>query len=142
MDFGERLKEERGRLGMSQTQFAAVAGVGKTTQINYESGSRAPDVTYLAAVAKIGADVQYIVTGVRSTTALTQDEIDLLEHFRAAPIAVRAAAIGGLTAGTSSAIATAPKEQVFQKKVGQHIKVSGNLDQSGISFFGRGKKKK
>lgn len=141
MDFGERLKEERGRLDMSQTQFAAVGGVGKTTQINYESGNRAPDVTYLAAIAKIGVDVLYVVTGERSTMALTQDERDLLERFRAAPINVRAAAIGGLAAGTSSAKA-APKEQVFQKKVGQHIKVSGNLDQSGITFFGKGKKKK
>ncbi|WP_247688796.1 helix-turn-helix domain-containing protein [Ralstonia pseudosolanacearum] len=74
---------------MNQTQFAAIAGVGKTTQINYESGSRAPDVAYLAAVAKIGADVQYVVTGVRSPASLAPDETVLLEGYRGLDAATR-----------------------------------------------------
>lgn len=89
MNYGERLKGERTRLAMSQTQFAAVAGVGKTTQINYESGNRAPDVAYLAAVARIGVDVQYIVTGVRSSASLSPDETVLLEGYRGLDAATR-----------------------------------------------------
>lgn len=66
---GERLKAERARLTMSQTELAAVGSVGKTTQINYEKGLRSPDAAYLAAVAGVGVDVLYVVTG-KSSTAL------------------------------------------------------------------------
>ena len=68
MDIGRRLKEERERLGMSQTEFAALSGAGRKTQFNYESGDRSPDANYLAAVAEAGADIGYIVTGQHSDT--------------------------------------------------------------------------
>jgi transcriptional regulator with XRE-family HTH domain len=64
--FHERLKAERLRLALNQTDFARVGGVTKGTQINYESGKRTPDVLYLAAIAATGADVSYIVSGRRS----------------------------------------------------------------------------
>lgn len=63
---GARVKEERERLGFNQTDFAALGGMGRKTQFDYESGSRAPDGGYLIAIAAAGADVQYILTGVRS----------------------------------------------------------------------------
>lgn len=85
LTIGARLKEERVRLGKTQTDFAALASVGKTTQINYESGSRSPDAEYLAAVATAGADVLYILTGDRSFTpppAHTKREEALLDNYR------------------------------------------------------------
>lgn len=63
---GERLKEERERLGMNQADFAALAGASKRAQVRYESGERNPDAEYLAGIAAAGADVQYIVTGKRA----------------------------------------------------------------------------
>lgn len=62
---GERLRAERERLGLSQEDFAARAGAHRKSQGNYESGVRAPDATYLAAIAAAGADVLYIITGRR-----------------------------------------------------------------------------
>ena len=85
MAIGGRLKEERSRLGYSQTDFGALAGIGKTTQINYEKGSGSPDANYLAAVAKVGLDVLYVVTGQRShapADGLSLTEQEVLEHFR------------------------------------------------------------
>lgn len=85
MAIGDRLKEERSRLGLSQTDLGAVGGVGKTTQINYEKGERSPDATYLAAVAAKGIDVLYVVTGQRvpqAADSLTSDEALLIERFR------------------------------------------------------------
>ena len=49
MGIGERLKEERERIGLSQTEFAAKAGASKNSQYNYEKGERSPDAAYLAA---------------------------------------------------------------------------------------------
>ncbi|MCO8364141.1 helix-turn-helix transcriptional regulator [Burkholderia cenocepacia] len=63
---GARLREERTRLNLSQSAFADVAGVTKTTQGNYETNKRSPDALYLAAIAQHGVDIQYVVTGQRA----------------------------------------------------------------------------
>jgi transcriptional regulator with XRE-family HTH domain len=60
---GQRLCAERQRLRLTQVELAETAHVSKTSQINYESGRRSPDAGYLAAVAAIGVDVLYVVTG-------------------------------------------------------------------------------
>ena len=65
---GERLKEERNRLGMSQPEFAHACGVEKGSQINYEAGRRYPDAEYLNHADKLGVDVLYVVTGNRSAS--------------------------------------------------------------------------
>jgi transcriptional regulator with XRE-family HTH domain len=68
-EIGERLKEERERLGLGQKQVTELTGASKKTQYNYENGVSAPDGEFLAALAAAGADVQYILTGVRSSGA-------------------------------------------------------------------------
>lgn len=106
MTIGKRLKEERERLGFNQTDFAAVGGVGRKSQFNYEDDERKADSAYLAAIAAVGADVRYIITGERDGPApetLTADERELLALFRAASLSVKAAAIGALQGGTGSA---------------------------------------
>jgi len=62
---GVRLREERNRLGLSQTAFAALADSVYKTQLLYEKGGRVPDASYLAAVADAGVDVLYVITGRR-----------------------------------------------------------------------------
>lgn len=88
LNIGDRLREERVRLGFNQADFAAVAGVAKTSQFNYEKGERSPDAAYLAAVGEKGVDVLYVVTGKRTPSdadAISEAEADLLEHFRLLP---------------------------------------------------------
>ena len=65
MSIGSRLKEERGRLQLSQTALAEVGGVSKTTQVFYEADERVPDANYLASLSRRGVDVSYIITGRR-----------------------------------------------------------------------------
>lgn len=62
---GSRLREERERLGLSQTRFAEVGGVARTTQHIYETDIRSPDVAYLEKLRGIGVDASYVVTGSR-----------------------------------------------------------------------------
>ena len=93
LNIGERLREERARLGLNQGDFAAVAKVSKTTQFNYEKGERSPDAAYLEAVAAAGVDVLYVLTGRRaglSETGLAEDESTLLNQYRAMPDSDRA----------------------------------------------------
>lgn len=88
MAIGARLKEERLRLGFSQTEFAALGGASKRSQIVWESeeeGAAAPNATFLAAVAAAGVDVAYVVTGVRTLKvgdSLPPRELALLNNYR------------------------------------------------------------
>lgn len=111
MSIGFRLKEERERLGFTQPEFGGVGGVQKLAQIKYEKGERFPGADYLAAISKLGTDVQYIITGHRSAEALSTDEIELLARFRAAPLAVKSAVIGALL-GAAGATQLKKKTQV------------------------------
>lgn len=61
--FGSRLREERRRLRLNQTQLAEVAGVSLTSQSHYESGTHRPDSTYLSHAARAGVDILYVLTG-------------------------------------------------------------------------------
>lgn len=61
---GERRREERRRIGLNQTDFGALGGVSKGSQILYEKDF-APSADYLALLAAHGVDILYILTGVR-----------------------------------------------------------------------------
>lgn len=98
MNLHERLKEERERLGHSQTAFAALAGASKHAQINWEKGAASPNAAALAAWAEAGLDVLYVVTGQRTggataapAPALAPDEEILLDNYRNCPPDARAA---------------------------------------------------
>ncbi len=52
-------------MGYVQPDLAAIGGVGKQSQINYESGKRLPDADYLSKVASVDVDVLYLLTGER-----------------------------------------------------------------------------
>ena len=137
---GERLKEEREQLGFNQAAFGAIGGVQRQAQLKYEKGDRFPAADYLAAIAKVGADVQYIVTGERCSGALSGDESELVTRFRKAPLAVKASALAGLAAGTEPPSKGA-EQQVFRGNVGQVVEGS-ITNESGVSFnFGVDKTK-
>lgn len=66
--FGERLREERTRIGFTQTEMAVVGGVKRTTQHVYETDIRVPDLHYLMRVRDAGADLAFLVLGLRQAT--------------------------------------------------------------------------
>lgn len=85
---GERLREERTRLGLKQEDLAVSGGVNRNTQGSYERGARNPDTAYLAAVAALGIDVLYVILGVRSPEPLADlsaDDEQLLRRYRSIP---------------------------------------------------------
>lgn len=91
MTIGDRLREERERLGLSQTAWATHAGTSKQVQISYEKGKTFPNAEYLAVCANLGADVAYIITGKKnypsappapSGLTLTPRETALIDNYR------------------------------------------------------------
>ncbi len=102
LPIGERLSDERKRLGYNQSDFSALAGITRKTLFGYESGERAPDALALAAWAKSGLDVLYVVTGQRQgvpapapaqeqEAPLATDERILLDNYRHSPPDAQAA---------------------------------------------------
>jgi len=67
--FGERLRGERERLGLSQLSFAEIGGVKRTTQHLYETGVRVPDLHYLDRIRAAGVDLGYLVLSERLAPA-------------------------------------------------------------------------
>ena len=98
MHVGERLKEERERLGLNQTDFAALAQATRKALFNWETGTAAPNAIALAAWAAVGLDVLYVVTGQRTggasapppARAVSEGDRVLLDNFHAAPAQVQA----------------------------------------------------
>lgn len=98
-----RLKSERKRLSLNQADAAALCGVSRETWGKYERGSMVPGGDVLFSFAINGANVQYILTGEESGgVVLTRDELELISHFRAASLSIKAAALAALTAGNSA----------------------------------------
>ena len=84
MHFGERIKEERERLGFNQGDFAALAEATRKTLFNWESGAASPNAAVLAAWAQHGLDVLYVVTGERLSAQPATDPAEqvLLDSYR------------------------------------------------------------
>jgi transcriptional regulator with XRE-family HTH domain len=103
---GDRLREERDRLGLSQAAFGEIGGVKANAQGNYEKGERFPDAGYLAAVAAVGVDVLYVVIGERKPRAadsIAAEEAELLDHYRQLPTEDRAGVTKIVTAMSAMA---------------------------------------
>ena len=98
-DFGTfegRLIAERDRLGLKQVDLCARIRVSKTTQIQYEQGRRRPDVNYLIDLEKLGFDLMYLLTGERSSSALSAEHQNLIDAYQDASPALRDAALAVL----------------------------------------------
>lgn len=94
-DMGDRLKSERKRLGMSQTEMASIAGGSLRAQQTYEAGKRTPTAEYLAALVGAGVNVTFILTGKHETTNDAADGLEaaLLCAFRAVGETAKAAIV-------------------------------------------------
>ncbi len=81
---GERLKEERERLGYTQPVFAEIAGAKKRTLIDWEKNVSSPTAVQLSALTSIGVDVMYVLTGERTNMeySLNRKEEALLDNYR------------------------------------------------------------
>ena len=136
---GERLKNEREKLGLSQEQLGAIGGVKKLAQFRYESGETFPNAQYLTEVSKVGIDVNYVLFGTRANNALTDEEQQLLAAFRAAPPVMRQFMLQG-------ANVTAPTMKVRGKGNKQHnsdsVGIMEIVGDNNIQVAGKSKKSK
>jgi transcriptional regulator with XRE-family HTH domain len=70
---GERLKEERERLELSQERCSQLAGITRMSQSRYETGVTLPGLEYLARLGNLKFDTTYVMFGRRSATCVFID---------------------------------------------------------------------
>lgn len=78
MSFGSRLRAERERHEFTQVAFAEALGTSQKSQTNYETGKQMPGSGYLLGAARLGVDLNYVFTGIRSVLkpGMTAEEIE------------------------------------------------------------------
>lgn len=99
---GARLREERGRLGLNQADFAGLGEVSLNSQTRYESGSGSADIAYLLKLGVHGVDIAYVVSGHRSQAQLSEAESALVNAARGLSPRQRAILIQFLSSLTTS----------------------------------------
>lgn len=133
MSLGQRLKEERERLGLTVVAFAEAAGAKKNTVIDWQKDVSSPPAVKLSALADIGVDVLYVLTGASSQPALppelAADEQMLVDAYRSLPMAQRKAMLAALLMGDK------PKPRTKKPTSSKSLKVSG--ENNNVRMAGR-----
>jgi transcriptional regulator with XRE-family HTH domain len=101
-EFGERLKRERARLGLNQSEFAALGAVKQRAQYQYEKGMRRPNSDYLSAITAAGVDAHYLLTGEKASRLENEDEQRVVAGLRELDAGKRAALLTLIEAFTGS----------------------------------------
>jgi transcriptional regulator with XRE-family HTH domain len=78
---GARLRDERKRIDRSQAELGTVGGVNRDSQAAYEAGKRPPDAAYLLSIREVGVDLNYLLTGARSSADLSPEAGELVKWF-------------------------------------------------------------
>lgn len=68
--FGLRLKAERKRLGLSQSEMGQLAGLQRLAQSQYEAESSAPTTRYLAQIGAAGVDLSFLLFGLPNNSSV------------------------------------------------------------------------
>jgi transcriptional regulator with XRE-family HTH domain len=64
--FGDRIRQERKRLGLTQQQFADGLDISRSAVTFYETDRTVPDANFFSSAIANGIDIGYILVGERS----------------------------------------------------------------------------
>jgi transcriptional regulator with XRE-family HTH domain len=95
--FGERLRNERKRLNLTQTEFANLGGYQKNAQGEYENDEKSPTAAVLLKLLAAGVDVGYLFYGVQTDLMGSERLTDILRVLSDLPPMRQAMAFGMLT---------------------------------------------
>lgn len=119
IDLAMNLIDERERLGYSRKNFAAQTNVSSESLRLYESGKVNMSAEFLLAATKLGVDIQYIFTGVRSIN------LESIKNNNAVEIAKNLHCAGNLISGNIKSISNSVI--AASGAVVQHVQDEKNL---------------
>ncbi|PIT55761.1 hypothetical protein BHC44_02170 [Snodgrassella alvi] len=106
IDLAINLINERERLGYSRKNFAAQTNVSSESLRLYESGKVNMSAEFLLAATKLGVDIQFIFTGIRSMN------LDVVSSKNKEEITENVYAVGNLISGNVNNSVIAASEAV------------------------------
>ncbi|HGJ5877322.1 MAG TPA: helix-turn-helix domain-containing protein [Arsenophonus sp.] len=119
MQICSRLRKERERLKLTQSQLAKACGVSFRAYCDYEIGKTEPKASFFSNLHELGADIMFILTGKKlpDIGGINSDEAEIIKYYRSAPLSVKAAAYGTLTStsvpsGSTSIITTGSNQRI------------------------------
>jgi transcriptional regulator with XRE-family HTH domain len=141
---GERLRDERSRLGLSQIVFSEACGVNRGTLATWEKGEQSPTAAVLSLMAGLGVDVLYVVIGERAPpipSALSQEERQLVASYKQGDALARQAleSVAAMAARSTERVATGNTVHIGGD-VGQQV--NGNQTVTAPMTFNVGKGRK
>ncbi|WP_017511694.1 helix-turn-helix domain-containing protein [Cupriavidus metallidurans] len=104
-NYQERFAEEIERVG-GVSAVASSLGVARNTIYNWIAKGNVPLASLMGLASLLGVDVNYVLTGQRSSADLSTEESLLLSRYRQASPAVKLAVQGALLGGTAPAGST------------------------------------
>ncbi|RPE72510.1 helix-turn-helix protein [Tibeticola sediminis] len=110
-DIADRIKAWRHALGLTQDEFSRRSGISKATLVGYEVGQRKPGSDALAAIARTGVDMRWLLTGEGEMLPKPAPDKD----FSDVPYARRLEKIGLLLAGLTEQEAAAFLDEMFAR---------------------------
>lgn len=143
--FGDRLEQERARLGLKKGEMAEAGSVSASAYGNYLRGERVPDLAALAAWANAGADPLFIATGSHLPSLLTPEEEMVLAGYRQLDARGRAgvlALIGGMRPAAEKKVKKTQAEMVFNGSVGDVKNIKGDYHETRHKTVPASNKKK
>jgi transcriptional regulator with XRE-family HTH domain len=78
---GERLREERVRLGLTQEELATKAGMGKNSLLAYEKGKTPINIMMLMILGDFGVDLGYVLTARRASGDVNFEDRQMLDQL-------------------------------------------------------------
>lgn len=139
--FGNRLKEERKKLGLNQAEIAKKCGVSREMWGKWERGENKPSSEKLFSFEQIGIDVQYVMHGETASMpseTLTAEEQELLTLFRETAAADREMILMVARRAEKKAAFSAEKPRVKNNthigKVGQIVQADNIETVKGGNF--------
>lgn len=136
----ERLKNERKRMYLTQTEIAEQCEVSATTYSNYETGKRKPDAKFLQSFSELGGDISYLFTGRKTVGALNHNQSLILELFHSLTTEQQVEAFGYLyslsanRAAKNTKKSTASVTQTVSNSKVENI-AGGNIQQGARFYF-------
>jgi transcriptional regulator with XRE-family HTH domain len=124
--FGERLLNERDRLGLTQAQLATQSGLKREMIGRYERGAVMPGVGVLHTLGKHGIDVAYLLTGRPHT--LSKEEGNLVAAFRSMDAVAKAALLGVVRGVQAQSEEAKSAKEVPAKVVKLHVATRSRTD--------------
>ena len=122
-NIGDRLRSERTRLSLNQSEAAEALGVGRSAYVHYEFGRTIPDANALMKAQALGMDMWWVVTGVRHAD-------EAIDHLNLEALKAMTLAVTDFNKDQGLNLTSDQENQLIRVLYHQHVRLGENSHDS------------